>query len=50
MDMVQKIRSCAIQGHENEDAEIQLLTNHGGINLRLLPRRQIDLDTPGNRI
>lgn len=46
-------QTCAIQGNENEDAEIprsQLLTNHGGINLCLLPRRQIDLDTHGNRI
>lgn len=53
MDMIQKIQSCAIQGNGKEDAEIQksqLLTKHGGMNLRLLPRRQIDLDTHGNRI
>lgn len=53
MDMIRNIRSCEIQGNENEDAEIQrsqLLTNHGDINLCLLPLRQIDLDIHGNTI
>lgn len=50
--MMGEIWSCRRQGNENEDAESEtsLLTDHGDINLHLLPWRKTELDAHGQRV